>query len=315
MLAAAASALHSTSMCLPSPKPPPALDQSTTSTTTTGGGSRIFLTTPSKPKTLLQDHPLYQTAHPNLSFQFKEKILCLEILGVDSGRVLSRNPSLRSASLDSLHAVIDFLQSKGLHLKDLGRIFGMCPTALTADVGSDLSPVFDFLARDLGVPDRNFRRSVNKCPRLLVSSVRDQLRPALFYLRRLGFRDAHALAYQDPILLVSSVENTLIPKLDYLVGLGLTRKDAVEMVLRCPGLFTFSIENNFRPKMEYFREVMGGELQELQEFPQYFTFSLENRIKPRHKEVVESGARVPLPAMLKSTDEEFRELLKRANSI
>ncbi|KAL3616872.1 hypothetical protein CASFOL_039266 [Castilleja foliolosa] len=299
MLAAATTTAFHSSMSFSSPKQSPEQQHQNNS---------ILLTTP-KPKTLLHDHPLYQTTHPNLTFQFKEKILCLEIMGVDSGRALSQNPSLHSASLTSIHTIITFLQSKGIHLKDLGRIFGMCPQILTADIRSDLIPIFNFLTHDLGVPDPNFRKVINKCPRLLISSARDQLKPALFYLRRLGFRDTKALAYQDPILLVSSVENTLMPKLDYFVNLGISKSDAVGMVLRCPGLFTFSIENNFKPKFEYFRDEMEGKLEEIKEFPQYFAFSLGKRIKPRHLAVVESGVDVPLAVMLKSNDDEFREVL------
>lgn len=186
----------------------------------------------------------------------------------------------------------------------------MCPKILTSDIKSDLSPVFNFLAFDLKVPDHRFRQVINKCPRLLVSSVRDQLKPAFHYVQRLGFRDLAALAYQDPVLLVSSVEKTLIPKMDYLAGMGFSKEEVKGMVLRCPALFTFSVENNFKPKLEYFVEEIKGESEELKEFPQYFAFSLENRIKPRHVEVVESGVRVPLPLMLKTTDEEFRELIK-----
>ncbi|KAF8029068.1 hypothetical protein BT93_E1671 [Corymbia citriodora subsp. variegata] len=83
------------------------------------------------------------------------------------------------------------------------------------------------------------------------------------------------------------------------------------MVRRCPALFTFSIENNFKPKLEYFHGEMGGRLEELRNFPQYFAFSLEKRIKPRHMEAVESGVRLALPVMLKSTDEEFGELIRQ----
>ncbi|XP_010275061.1 PREDICTED: transcription termination factor MTEF1, chloroplastic [Nelumbo nucifera] len=265
-----------------------------------------------KPRNPLQKLPLSSSLdQSNLSVQFKEKILCLEIMGVDSGKALSLNPSLHTATLHSIHSVISFLQSKGIHQKDMGRIFGMCPKILTSSIKHDLIPVFQFLSQDLCVPDHGFRKAVNKCPRLLVSSVRDQLKPALIYLQRLGFQDLEALAYRDSVLLVSSVENTLIPKLDYLVSLGFSREDAVDMVLRCPGLFTFSVENNFKPKFAYFTEEMGASLEELKEFPQYFAFSLENRIKPRHKELVECGVQIPLPLMLKSTDEEFGELLRR----
>ncbi|WOH12057.1 hypothetical protein DCAR_0831556 [Daucus carota subsp. sativus] len=263
---------------------------------------------PPKPKSL-HKNTLYSTTHTNLSHQFKEKILCLEIMGVDSGKALSLNPSLHRASLHSIQAIITFLQSKGIHQKDLARIFGMCPKILTSDIKTDLNPVFNFLYLDLKVPEHDYRKVINKCPRLLVSSVRDQLKPALFYLKRLGFKDLKALAYQDAILLVSSVEQTLIPKLDYLMGLGFSRSEVVGMILRCPGLFTFSVENNFKPKFEYFVGEMGGSLEGLKMFPQYFAFSLEKRIKPRNMECVERGVEVPLSVMLKSTDEEFRELI------
>ncbi|XP_057949780.1 transcription termination factor MTEF1, chloroplastic [Malania oleifera] len=271
----------------------------------------IPLSAKPKTKTPLQDHPLYPQAHTHLSLQFKEKVLCLEVLGVDSGRALSQNPALQTASLNSINSIISFLHSKGIHQKDLGKILGMCPKILTSNIRTDLNPVFKFLSEDLSVPQHSFRRVINKCPRLLASSVRDQLKPALFYLQRLGFQDLGALAYQDSILLVSNVEKTLIPKLKYLEGLGFSRSEAVGMVLRCPGLFTYSVENNFKPKFEYFGEEMKGSLEELKEFPQYFSFSLEKRIKPRHIATLKSGVTVPLPAMLKSTDEEFMELIRQ----
>ncbi|MQM06855.1 hypothetical protein Taro_039686 [Colocasia esculenta] len=250
---------------------------------------------------------------PDLPAQVKEKILCLEIMGVDSGRALALNPSLRAAPLDSLHSVVSYLLSKGIHHKDMARIFGMCPGALTADIHADLAPVFRFLARDLGVPAANFRRVVNKCPRLLVCSARDQLRPALLFLQRLGLRDTAALAYQDPVLLASSVERTLLPKVEYLaLELGLGRRGAAAMVGRCPALLTFSVENNFRPKYTYLVGEMGRGPQEVQDFPQYFAFSLEKRIKPRHRDMEARRLRLPLPDMLKSTDDEFRALLDEA---
>ncbi|XP_022954670.1 transcription termination factor MTEF1, chloroplastic-like [Cucurbita moschata] len=263
-----------------------------------------------KPTTLLfHKHPP-PLLHSTLSSQTKEKILCLEVMGVDAGKALSLNPSLHSATLQSIHSVISFLQSKGIHQKDFAKIFGMCPKVLTSDVKTDLIPVFTFLSEDLKVPDQNFRRAINKCPRLLASSAKDQLKPTLFYLQRLGLKDLEALAYHDPVLLVSSVEKTLIPKLRYLGSLGFSKSAIVGMVLRCPALLTFSIENNFKPKFEYFSGEMHRKLEELEGFPQYFSFSLEKRIKPRYVETEQSGKDVSLSLMLKSTDDEFRELLR-----
>ncbi|KAM1561671.1 hypothetical protein ACFX1Z_004774 [Malus domestica] len=177
-------------------------------------------------------------------------------MGVDAGKALSENPNLRSATLDSIRSVISFLHSKGIHQKDLAKIFGMCPNILTSSIKSDLNPVFAFLSEDLKVPDNNFRKVINKCPRLLASSVKSQLKPALSYLQGLGFKDLKALAYHDSVLLISNVERTLVPKLEYLEGLGFPREEAVGMVLRCPGLLTFSIENNFQAEV---RVLFGGD--------------------------------------------------------
>ncbi|CAI0544833.1 unnamed protein product [Linum tenue] len=267
-------------------------------------------------KSILHKHPLYAPLlHNNVSSQIKEKVLCLEIMGVDSGKALSQNPTLHTASLDSIHAVVSFLHSKGIHHKDFPRIFGMCPQILTSHIPTAISPVFSFINKDLGVPDNQFRRVINKCPRLLTSSVADQLRPCLDYLKGLGFHDLESLAYHDPVLLVSSVENTLVPKLKYIESLGMTAEEAVAVLLRCPTIFTFSIENNLKPKFEYLVGQMGKDgAEEVKEFPQYFAFSLENRIKPRHVEVVEQGLDLSLAVMLKSTDVQFKFLLSEAQA-
>ncbi|XP_004488332.1 transcription termination factor MTEF1, chloroplastic [Cicer arietinum] len=295
-------ALHSSSLCTVSSSDKPSFPSSNPK-------SNTHLS--SKPKSLLQNHPLYTPTHEKISLQFKEKILCLEVMGVDASKALSQNPQLHSATLESIHSIISFLLSKGIQHKDLPRIFGMCPKILTSGIKNDLEPVFDFLMQDLKVPDHSFRKVIKKCPRLLTSSVIDQLKPALFYLKRLGLRDLEALAYQDCVLLVSNVERTLIPKLKHLESIGFSKEETRCMVLRCPALLTFSIENNFQPKFEYFSLEMRRKLEELKEFPQYFSFSLENRIKPRYMEVVQSEVNLPLSLMLKSTDDEFRELIKK----
>ncbi|XP_020586555.1 transcription termination factor MTEF1, chloroplastic isoform X2 [Phalaenopsis equestris] len=286
----------------------------------------INLTTPNAPNlsakpsslnphnALHQNYPDFPLFLPDLSSDAREKILSLEIMGIDSSRALALHPDLRAASPDSIHSVISFLLSKGIHHKDLGRILGMCPRVMTSSIGKDLVPVFKFLSCDLKVPDSEFRRVIKKCPRFLVCDVRDQLRPALIYLQRLGFKDVTALAFHDPVLFVSSVENTLMPKLQHLMRLGLSREEAVGMVLRCPSLLTFSIQNNYKPKYEYFVREMGGGLEELKDFPQFFAFSLDKRIKLRHRVMAEMGLRLPLSLMLKSTDNEFKELLMQRGS-
>eukprot|EP01018_Ginkgo_biloba_P029681 Gb_04089 [translate_table: standard] len=243
--------------------------------------------------------------------KFREKLLYLEIMGVDSRKALTNNPAIRSMSLETMQTVVRFLEQMGMMQKDLGRIFGMCPQILSSNIDEDLVPVFNFLVDEVNIPEKDLRKTINKCPRLLVCSVKDQLRPTLYYLQKLGFVDEHSVTCSNTILLVSSVENTLIPKLEYLQSLGLSYKDAVSMVVRAPGLFTFSIANNFQPKFDYLVNEMGGCLDDLKEFPQYFAFSLEKRIKPRHEFLVKYNVSLPLSTMLKATDGEFWEILEK----
>ncbi|XP_010258319.1 PREDICTED: transcription termination factor MTEF1, chloroplastic isoform X2 [Nelumbo nucifera] len=264
--------------------------------------------TPLKTRTIFSA-PLPNNPASDSGLRFRQKLLYLESLNVDSTKALDKNPDLRSAPVESIKSVEKCLYSMGIERSDIGRIFGMHPQLLTCDPYTDLYPIFDFLLNEVDIPFSDIRKSIVRCPRLLICSVRDQLKPTLYFLRRLGFVGPHAITCQTTLLLVSSVEGTLIPKLDYLQSLGFSYKETVKMVLRSPGLLTFSISNNFRPKVEYFLNEMKGDLAELKRFPQYFSFSLEGKIKPRHRLLVEHGFSLPLSQMLKVSDGEFRDWL------
>ncbi|OVA09831.1 Mitochodrial transcription termination factor-related [Macleaya cordata] len=260
-------------------------------------------------KTRTTSPPLPTNIGSDTGLLFREKLLYLEKLNVDSTKALEQNPNFRSVPLDSIKSVEKCLYSMGIERSDMGRIFGMHPQLLTCDIHTDLYPVFDFLLNDVKISFGEIRKSIIRCPRLLICSVRDQLRPTLYFLRRLGFVGQNAITCQTTLLLVSSVEDTLIPKLDYLQSLGFSYREAVKMVLRSPGLLTFSISNNFKPKVEYFLNEMKGDLAELKKFPQYFSFSLEGKIKPRHRLLVEHGFSLSLSEMLKVSDGEFNDRL------
>ncbi|KAL8248526.1 hypothetical protein R6Q59_005394 [Mikania micrantha] len=243
---------------------------------------------------------------------FRQKILYLKALKVNPTKALQKNPNFRSTSLKSLKSVENCLSSMGIDRSEFGRIFDMYPQLLTCDPHTDLYPVFDFLLTDVGLQFFDIRKSIIRCPRLLICSVEDQLKPTLWFLRKLGFVGANKITPQTTMLLVSNVTGTLMPKLSYLMGLGLEYDEVVNMVLRSPGLLTFSIENNFKPKVEYFLNEMKGDLGDLKRFPQYFSYSLEAKIKPRHQLMVDQGVHVPLWEMLKVSDGEFTARLIEA---
>ncbi|KAH7515965.1 hypothetical protein FEM48_Zijuj10G0084200 [Ziziphus jujuba var. spinosa] len=259
-------------------------------------------------KTLIElSHP------PNTSdsgLLFREKIIYLENhLNVSSKKALQQNPNFRSTPLSSLKSIERCLCSMGIERSALGRILDMHPKLLTSDPHYDLYPIFDFLLNEVRIPFQDIRKTIIRCPRLLVCSVDDQLRPTFSFLTKLGFVGRNSITCHTALLLVSNVEGTLLPKIEYLQSLGLSYGEVVNMVLRSPGLLTFSIQNNFKPKVKYFLEEMEGDIAELKRFPQYFSFSLEGKIKWRHRLLVEHGLWLPLSEMLKVSDGEFNARL------
>ncbi|KAL0909214.1 hypothetical protein M5K25_020061 [Dendrobium thyrsiflorum] len=276
-----------------------------------------------KPLQTLNPNPAFRFLPPvagntyisgnDAGLRFREKLLFLEHdLGVNSLRALSLNPNLRSAPLSSLKSLSSLLSSFGLLQSDSSRVLSLHPSLLTADPSASILPAIHFLLDTVSIPFSDLRLSINRCPRLLLSSVPGRLLPSFNFLRRLGFVGRHRITARTTVLLISDVEETLIPKLDFVQSLGFSYADTVKLVLRMPSLLTFSVEKNFRPKVEFLVGEMGREILDLKEFPQYFAYSLEGRIKPRHTMMVERGfgsSSISLGEMLKASDGEFRERL------
>ncbi|GER51488.1 mitochondrial transcription termination factorfamily protein [Striga asiatica] len=237
--------------------------------------------------------------------KFRQKLIYLKSIKVNPTKALRINPNLRSAPISAIHSVTRCLSSMGIDLAAAGRILDMFPQLLTADPYSDVYPIFDFLLHAVRIPFPEVRKSITRCPRILVSDLEAQLKPTFEFLTEFGFVGPDKLTAQTTLLLVSSVESTLKPKIEFLVGLGFEYDDVREMVLRLPGLLTFSVENNYRPKLEYFLKEMNGDLEEIKKFPQYFSSSLERKIKPRHRLLLDHGFVMSLPEMLKVSDGEF----------
>ncbi|KFK33494.1 hypothetical protein AALP_AA5G020400 [Arabis alpina] len=241
---------------------------------------------------------------------FREKLIYLQDLNVDPHKALRVNPSLRSAPISTVHSVENLLSSTGLTRPAIGRILDMFPDLLTYDPESQISPVLDFLSNEILISEQELPKSISRCPRLLISSVDSQLRPALTFLKTLGFNGRDSITSRNTVLLVSNVERTLIPKIEFLEeSLGFSRVEVAKMVVRSPALLTYSVENNLAPKVEFFMEEMCGDVGEVRRFPQYFSFSLERKIKPRHRLLKEHGILMPLSEMLKVSDGLFNNWL------
>ncbi|KAB1203847.1 hypothetical protein CJ030_MR8G027688 [Morella rubra] len=241
----------------------------------------------------------------NRRSQFQEKMLYLDSIGLDFLFLITHHPPIISAPLSDIKSTVDYMISLGFTAIGFRRIVGMCPEILASRV-SDIVPVFTFLLREARVNGSDLRHAINRRPRLLACSVKQRLRPTLYFLQSIGISEVNKHTY----LLSTSVEEKLIPRIEYFEKIGFSHRDAISMFRRFPPLFNYSVKDNFEPKFNYFVVEMGRDLKELKEFPQYFSFSLGNRIKPRHQCCVEKGVCFPLPVLLKTSEAHFRDRLE-----
>uniref|UniRef100_A0A6M2F8U8 Uncharacterized protein n=1 Tax=Populus davidiana TaxID=266767 RepID=A0A6M2F8U8_9ROSI len=271
--------------------------------------SSLFKHNPTLPNLCLAKTTITATTSKDTGLLFRQKLTYLTNLKINTQKALTLNPNIRSTPLSTLLSIENCLSSMGFHRSSIGRILDMHPCLLTSDPHLHLHPTFDFLLNEVEIPFLDISRSINRCPRLLVSSVSNQLRPALVFLKELGFVGPRKLNYQTTLLLVYNVERSLMGKIEFLMGLGFEFVEVKNMVVRAPGILTLSVERNMKPKFEYFVREMKGDPGELKKFPQFFSFSLERKIKPRHRMLVEYGLKMPLSSMLKVNDGEFNARL------
>ncbi|XP_059668665.1 transcription termination factor MTEF1, chloroplastic [Cornus florida] len=266
--------------------------------------TKTTISLPPKPPKIPETPSISPTPQPHLNptpqSEFHESLLYLDSIGIDLFSLLTTHPSIVSTSITDVKSIIHLLHSAGLTAPDLRRVLSMCPELLTSNI-SDIVQVLTFLLREAQVDGSDLRRVINRRPRLLACSVEKRLRPTMYFLQSIGITQIK----RHTSLLSCSVEQKFIPRIEYLQRIGFSYRDAISMFRRFPPLFCYSIEENFEPKFDYFVVEMGRELKELKEFPHYFSFSLENRIKPRHRQCMEKGVCLSLPAMLKSSEERF----------
>ncbi|KAJ0975353.1 hypothetical protein J5N97_017318 [Dioscorea zingiberensis] len=189
---------------------------------------RLHLPTPFSPKPPPNPSPLSTPeilpSPTDAGFHFREKLLYLQRdLHLDASRALAANPALRSAPLPSLRAASDALLSHGFIPEEAARILSHHPSLLTSDPEDPLLASLRFLLGPVAIPCSQLRRAVLRCPRLLVTSVPNQLQPALYFLRRFGF----------------------------VVGeLGRDLKELKEF----PQYFAFSLEGRIKPRQQMLKE-------------------------------------------------------------
>ncbi|XP_021635739.2 transcription termination factor MTEF1, chloroplastic isoform X3 [Hevea brasiliensis] len=126
-------------------------------------------------------------APPNADFQ--EKMLYLDSIGIDIFSLVDHHrPIILSASLADIKSMVDLFLSMNFNSLEFRRIVSMCPEILASNA-STILPVFTFLLREARVNGFDIKRVINRRPRLLVSSVKQRLRPTLYFLQSIGIEE------------------------------------------------------------------------------------------------------------------------------
>ncbi|KAL0447039.1 UNVERIFIED_CONTAM: Transcription termination factor MTEF1, chloroplastic [Sesamum latifolium] len=110
--------------------------------------------------------------------KFRQKLLFLQSLKVNTTKALQLNPNLRAAPLSTLHSITQCLSSMGLGLSAIGRILDI--------VESTLMPKIEYLV-GLGIEYEEVRNMVLRSPGLLTFSVENNYKPkAEYFLKEMN---------------------------------------------------------------------------------------------------------------------------------
>lgn len=250
--------------------------------------------------------PVYRTSGgANWSSRLTEGILYLDSMGVDSSRLIKEELTTMTYDIKRLRELVRVLEGLGLHWKDLGKVFNLCPRIIHLCPVKDIKLVTNFLFDEVGLLPKDLSKVIKRCPRLLACDVVEQLLPTLLFLRTLGYSNMGQVVANNATLLSLDVEKKLIPKMEYLESLGFTNREVVSMVNRFPALFNYNVKENLEPKYEYLVHEMGGSNKDLLAFPQYFGYSLLKRIIPRYQCISKQNVSLSIQAMLKLSEAEF----------
>ncbi|GLJ52803.1 hypothetical protein SUGI_1124870 [Cryptomeria japonica] len=113
----------------------------------------------------------------SLSFNLREKVLYLELMGVDSTKALRDNPSVLRASLSSIKDVVGYLKQMGILYKDFRKILVL----LVSSVEKSFVPKLEYL-QSLGFSYKEAVEMVVRAPNIFRASVENNLQPKIDFL-------------------------------------------------------------------------------------------------------------------------------------
>lgn len=113
---------------------------------------------------------------------------------------------------------MEFLQSLGLAVKDIGRLLTHCPNMLGYSIENRLHPSVKFL-QALGIQKETLQKLVTLFPHVLCRKADKAFRPVVEHLHNIGFssQPVATIAASYPPVLIISIHHSLQPKLDFLV--------------------------------------------------------------------------------------------------
>jgi mTERF domain-containing protein len=141
---------------------------------------------------------------------------------------------------------VEFLQSLGLAVKDIGRLLTHFPNMLGYSIENRLHPSVKFL-QALGIQKETLQKLVTLFPHVLCHKADKVFRPVVEHLHNIGFssQQVATIAAGYPPVLIISIHHSLQPKLDFLVKvMSRPIDDAVDY----PAFFGSSLHRTIKPR-------------------------------------------------------------------
>jgi len=230
---------------------------------------------------------LTMSANRNLSPTILFLVRALDLGKNDLRTIVVQYPCILCYSIHNLQAKIQFFATDmQFDMEQMRKLFVKEPKLLCAAVATGLKPRMNFLYREIGIPIDDLQSIIQRNPKLLLYSLKDNLEVKLisFFIMRLRMEPRHVLkilkAY--PFIIDYNLENHMLPIARFFLSeLEFSPIEFRAILLKFPRLMTHS---TFKIKhvVGYFRYQLGMNAVQVKrvlfQAPQVVSLDTENNL-------------------------------------
>ncbi len=211
---------------------------------------------------------LHLSANRNISPTVLFLVRGLDLSKDELRQVVVAYPCILCYSIENLARKIDFFKKTlGMEMGAARELLLSEPKLLTAGVQTGLIPRFNFLHKEIQIPLVALQKIVQKNPRLLLYSLRDNLQPKLvsFFIMKLHMDPRHVLDLLStyPLIMDYNLDNHMLPIARYFISeLDFSPIEVRRILLKFPRLMTHSL-SKIKHVVGYLRYQLGMDANEV----------------------------------------------------